>query len=440
MLTLYPSERRVVITGLGVISPIGCDKNSFWDSLANGKSGITRLEADSQEGIAAGQVHDFTGHIKDFGDLDGDLKKKLRKALKIMNRETRMGLASALQALEDSSVAEAGYEPDRFGVSFGASYVSMLPEDFETGVKSCTSEDQEFDIERWGKDGLKQVAPLWILKCLPNMPACHIAIYGNMQGPNNSITQGEASANIAIAEATRIIQDGDADVMLVGGTGDTLLPFSRMHSMLEQDVATCGEEENPAELCKPFDKSRKGTALGEGSAAFILEEYETAKERGAMIYGEVIGSGSSCVVSPNRVPDRQTAMKNALSLTLEEAKITPQEVTQLHAHGLSTQTSDREEAAAIQEVFGEQTGSVPVVAAKSYFGNASGGVGALELAASLLAMRAGTLFPTLNLEEQDEQCPLSVVQSHTVPAGDLFLNLNVVPQGQASCLAVRKVA
>ncbi|VAX36979.1 3-oxoacyl-[acyl-carrier-protein] synthase, KASII [hydrothermal vent metagenome] len=436
-------NRHVVITGIGILSPVGSTPQSFWQSLQAEQSGIAAMretESSNFPSIVAGKVNDLETIIREFNGLSKDVKKALRKSVKVMNRETQLGVMAALQAITESALPEGHYAPERFGVSFGTGYVSMLPEDFQAGINACSTEDQTFHIEQWGSKGVPEIAPLWILKCLPNMPACHLAILGDLQGPNNSITQEESSANFALSEAYHIIAEGAADAMLVGGTGNTILPFSRMHRMLDQDVAHYDETSDPATICRPFDKHRTGTVLGEGAAAFLLEEQESANRRGATIYGEICGVGSSCVVGAGRIPNRQRAMENAMRATLRSARITPDDVGHLHAHGLSTQTSDTEEAQAIDNVFGKRTKTLPVVAAKSYLGNSGGGAGALETAASLLALKEGHLFPILNYTEQDPDCPISPVTSNDVPAGELFLNLNVVKQGQASCIAIRKVA
>ena len=437
------SQRRVVITSIGVISPIGCSTETFWQSLQSGQSGVVALgETDGSPlpGMIGGRVDDLQTKIRKFDHPDKAIKKTLRKSIKLMNRETQLGVLAGLQAIASSHLPKDHYAPERFGISFGAGYVSMQPEDFEEGINACSTNQETFDIDQWGSKGIPEIAPLWILKCLPNMPACHIAILENLQGPNNSITQEEAATNFAMSEAFHIIADGTADAMLVGGTGNTMLPFSRMHRMLDKNVAAYNETTDPATVCRPFDQHRTGSVLGEGAAAFVLEEQTSAMRRGATIYGEVCGVGSSCVVDIYRTPNRQQAMSNAIQATLSSANIAPHEVTHLHAHGLATITADAEEANAIRDVFGEHTKTLPIVAAKSNFGNAGGGAGALELAASLLAMQNGNLFPLLNYHHQDSNCPLSPVTTNDIPAGDLFLNLNVVKQGQASCIAIRKAA
>ena len=223
-------SQRVVVTGMGVVSPIGNSTEALWSSLQTRRSGIAR-SGELPWGVVAGEVDDFQGRIADFGELETGLKKTIRKALKLMNRETLMALASAQQALTDSALAVSGIDAERIGVCFGTGNVGLMPQDFVAGVNACVSADDEFDVDRWGQDGIPQVEPLWLLKCLPNMPSCHIAICNGFQGPNNSITQRDAAANLAVAESCELILTGEADVVVTGGTGTMLVPMNLLHKL-----------------------------------------------------------------------------------------------------------------------------------------------------------------------------------------------------------------
>lgn len=381
---------------------------------------------------------EFRGQIDDFGPLEPELKKTIRKALKVMNRETQLAVAAAQQALRESGLPHAAYEPDRIGVCFGAGNVSILPEDFADGIAACTNERAEFEFDRWGVLGLPQVDPLWLLKCLPNMPACHLAICNGFRGVNNSITQRDASANLAVGEAAGWIHDGLADMVVTGATGTTILPFGRLHALLDEELAPPCPDSDPATICRPFDRRRTGSVIAEGAAAFVLEDLETALRRGAIIYGEIVSVGSSCVSSGRA--RRDAALANAMHMALRAGGMTAAQIGHVHAHGSSGKLADVEESRAMAAVFHQQAQFVPVVAAKSHTGNAEAGSGALELAASLLALHHGRLFPVLNYEEPDPECPVAAVTSCDAAAGDAFLNLSVTPHGQASCLLVRKAA
>ncbi|MEO1994676.1 MAG: beta-ketoacyl synthase N-terminal-like domain-containing protein, partial [Planctomycetaceae bacterium] len=248
-------SRRVVVTGLGVISPIGISTETLWSSLEQRQSGIARSE-ELPWGVVAGEVSDFQGKIGDFGDLEAGLKKTIRKALKLMNRETLMALASAQQALADSGLVVSEADPERIGVCFGTGNVGLMPQDFVAGVDACVSQDDVFQLERWGQHGIPQVEPLWLLKCLPNMPSCHIAICNGFRGPNNSITQRDAAANLAVAESCDLIADGEADVVITGGTGTMLVPMNLVHTVMEHTVASTSGD--PTTVCRPFDSARSG--------------------------------------------------------------------------------------------------------------------------------------------------------------------------------------
>ncbi|MCA9099894.1 MAG: beta-ketoacyl-[acyl-carrier-protein] synthase family protein, partial [Planctomycetales bacterium] len=276
---------------------------------------------------------------------------------------------------------------------------------------------------------------LWLLKYLPNMPACHVAIYNDLRGPNNSLTLREASANAAIGEAYRTILRGAADMMIAGATGTRIHPMKTVHAVQTEELAPAGGEPNDA--CRPFDRDRQGTVLGEGAGAVVLEDLELARARGAKIYGEIVAAASSSVSDRHRVAHRQQALCNVLVAALEKAGMSPHEVGHVNAHAQGSRSVDRDEAAAIVEVFGNGASRVPVTSAKSFFGNLGAGSGAVELLASLLALQHGELFRTLNYATPDPECPVSVVRERGVSPGDSFFNLSVTPQGQASSLLIR---
>jgi 3-oxoacyl-[acyl-carrier-protein] synthase II len=431
--------RRVVITGLGVVSPIGVNVSEFWDALVSGRSGISRLstaEDDSAGPACGGAITAFQGRIEDFGPLADELRKQLRKSLKVMNRETQLAVAAAQQAFRDSRIAAEHFDPERCGVSFGAGYVGIRPDDFVSGVDKCRDAEGGAALDDWGEKGLPEVHPLWLLTCLPNMPGCYIAMYNNLQGPNNTITLGDGAANLAVLEAADLIRDGDADVMLAGGCGNQLDSCSLLHAVLDVELARRAHD--PSGILRPFDRDRIGALPAEGAAAFVLEELQSARARGATIYGEVLGGGASCVVERG-VPNRSTAMTHAMRTALSSAGITTAEIGHIQAHGLSSRRVDVEEAQAIRGVFPIDESAV-VTAAKGHFGDAGAGSGALELAAGLLALQQGRLFPVLNCDHPDPECGLDLVRETDRPAGESFLKLSVTPQGQASALIVRAAA
>jgi 3-oxoacyl-[acyl-carrier-protein] synthase II len=436
------SARRVVITGMGLISPLGSTKEALWDALISGRSGVGKLEAVPSTFLpthVAAEAREFTGDIENFGPLEKEQKKAIRKGLKVMCRECQMGVAAAQLALADAGlvIGNGKYDPDRTGCVFGADYMLTMPEEFSAGVNRCRSPEGTFDYNRWATEGMPQLSPLWLLKYLPNMPASHVAIYNDLRGPNNSITHREAAANLAVGEAYRTILRGSSEIMVVGATGTRVHPMKTVHAIQTEELAGNGVE--PSKASRPFDKNRTGMVIGEGSGAIVIEELATAKARGATIYGEIVGQGSSHVADTNCVAHRDVALANVMRASLRGAEMSPDEVGHIHAHGLATRSCDIDEAKAIREIFGAAVDKVPVTAAKSYFGNLGAGSGMIELISSLLALSNDKLFPVLNYETPDPECPLAVAAPNNgaTKPGSSFLNLSVTPQGQASAILVR---
>jgi 3-oxoacyl-[acyl-carrier-protein] synthase II len=422
-------ERRVVVTGVGVVTPLGNNIEAFCEALYGRRSGVAELPCGAagplpiRHGAAARQ---FSGDIDDFGPLEKEQKKAIRKGLKVMCRECQIGVAAAQLALADAGHKPGSTDPDRSGVSFGVDHLLTDPDEFNEGIVKCMDASGQFDFSRWGTDGMSRMPPLWLLKYLPNMPASHLAIYNDFRGPNNSLTMREAAACAALDEARAIIRRGCADVMLVGATGNRLHPMKMIHAIQQEEVASCNGD--PAAMSRPFDRDRGGMVLGEGAGAVVLEELSAARARGAKIYGEVLAGATSAA------NDRRMAMENVLRATLRASGFGVDDVGHLNAHGLGARRSDADEAQAIAAVFAARNNILPVAAAKGHFGQLGAGSGMVELIAGLLALRKGWLFPTLNYENPDPECPVAVVVGEDVPAGERFIKLSVAPLGQAAAV------
>ena len=435
------TQRRVVITGVGVVSPLGSTKESLWEALSSGQSGVRPLTAlppgvvPVKVGAPAAQ---FTGEIGNFGPLlDREQTKAIRKGLKVMCRECQMGVAAAQLALADARVASGVLDPERTGVSYGTDYMLSEAEEFSEGMRQCTDAEEVFAFPRWGGEGLPKMSPLWLLKYLPNMPASHVAIYNDFRGPNNSLTLREAGANLAVGEAFEIIRRGDADTMLCGAAGTRLHVMKIVHAVQQEEVSVA--DGDPAKVSRPFDRNRTGMVLGEGAGAILIEELQHAQARGATIYGEILAAASGAAAGRRMVVHRDEALHGVLRAILDRSAVEPAAIGHLHAHGLSTRTCDVDEARAINRIFGDRTATLPVVAAKSYFGNLGAGSGMVELIASLMALDQQRLFRVLNYETPDPECPLAVVTEDGTPGGDSFIHLNVTPQGQASGILIRRL-
>jgi 3-oxoacyl-[acyl-carrier-protein] synthase II len=424
---------------MGLVCPLGSSKESLWQGLSSGRSAVESFTSEPSCSLPVkfgAEARQFQGEIEDFGPLDKEQKKSIRKGSKMMCRECQMGVAAAQLALSDAGLTSGKLDPERTGISFGSDYMLSLPEEFLEGIKQCMDDQGHFQYSRWGGEGLPKMSPLWLLKYLPNMPASHVAIYNDLRGPNNSLTLREASANVAMGEAFQIILRGSAESMLCGATGTRLHPMKAMHAIQQEELASSDAE--PALASRPFDRNRTGMVLGEGAGSILIEELATAQARGANIDGEVLAAASSSVVQRNLVAQRELAMSNVLHNVLKAANIKPEEVGHIHAHGLSTRSGDKEEARAIDNVFGARAKPIPVTAAKSYFGNLGAGSGIVEIIASLMAMRHDSLFPILNFKTPDQECPINAVVDGAVEPGKCFINLSVTPQGQASAILIRR--
>ncbi len=434
------SDRRVVITGLGLISPLGNSPSELKESLDSGRSGIDLLDLLPTEHLPidfGGECKQFTGKIDNFGTLEKKLQRSIKKGLRLMCREIQMGVAASQLAIANAGLTADSCDETRIGTLFGSDYIITRPEEFASGVQSCLDDQSEFQMTQWAENGLSKVEPLWLLKYLPNMPASHVAIYNQLRGPSNSLTVREASPSLAIAEAMTIIQRGSADIMVAGATGSRIQPLRTLHVVLQEQLADRNAPisgGDAAKTCRPFDADRNGIVLGEGAGVMILEEYEFAKARGANILGEVIGYGSSSVADSAGVADYKTAFQNVIEGALETSGLSASEIGHVHAHGVGTVRCDAEEAQAINETLGD----TPVVAAKSLMGNLGGGSGMVEMIGSLLALNDGKLFATANCDSLDSACPINLITDSQTAAGDSFINMNITPQGQASSIVIHK--
>lgn len=432
--------RRVVITGVGLLTPLGNTAESLWEALSTGQSGVRELTAIPGQALPSrygAECREFTGAIEEFGPLEKTLARTIKKGLKMMCREMQMGIAAAQLAITDAKLPLATLDRDRIGVIYGSDYMLTLPEEFVAGMRNCLDERGDPLVSEWGEKGRPAVEPLWLLKYLPNLPASHISIFNDLHGPSNSFTMREASGNLAVAEAYYIIERGHADAIIAGANGSFLNPQRAITATMERELAS--GDGDPARLSRPFDANRTGQVLGEGAAAVIVEELAAAQARGATILGEVVGVSSSAVSNQHGVGQYKVAIGNVLKNLLRTSRLSASDIGHVHAHGLSTRRCDAEEAQAIAEVFASRSAPVPVVAAKGHFGNLGAASGLVELIASLQALQQGHLFHTINYDTPDPECPVSIAAAAT-PAGNAFLNVSVTPQGQASGVAIRTLS
>ncbi len=429
------NNQKIVVTGMGVFSPIGIGRESFGQGVLDGTNGIGSIglmEVSGVPGHVGGEVPEFT-----LASARKEYLEPQRKSIKVMCRDIQLGVASAVLALADAEIDSDSIDRTRLGVDYGADQMFSHPQSLIRSAtrSSAMVEGGEFDfqIARWGTSGISEMEPLWLLKYLPNMPACHIAIAADARGPNNSLTLAEASGNLAIGEAFRLLVRGSADVMIAGSTGSRMHPIKCLHATMWDELAE--GEGDPSTWCRPFDAGRTGQVIGEGACSLILETETHARARGATILGTILGAGSSCVIDRRGRRNPRQAMINAVRAALADADLSPADVGHIHAHGLAAREADIIEASAIAEIFGKTASQVPVTAMKSALGNSGAGCGTLELAASLLALGHGVVPRTLNFEQPDVECPLDVVHGELrAVSNNVLLNLNVTTSGQASAI------
>lgn len=416
-------ERRIVITGMGTVTPLGTGNEVFWRNLAAGKSGVRKIQAFNVEGAD----HRIAAEVVDY-----DPKKHVqqRKTLKLMAQDIQLAMGAANLAVQDAGLELDSIDKPRFGVNFGAGLIATELSEISPAVRVSVNGSRKVDLKEWGKEGFGHLFPLWMLKYLPNMPACHISIVYDAQGPNNTITAGEASATLAMGEALRVMQRGTADVFLAGGTDSKIHPLSIVRLALLGRLTKRNDE--PSEAMRPFDRQRDGTVPGEGSAVAVFEELSHAKRRGANIRAELLGFGSCC--DPR---DSVKSIARSIELAMREAKLNASDLGHVSAMGISGVDEDRCESLALAKFLGANASSTPIVAYKSSVGNVAAAAGAVELAASILAMENGQLPPVLNFAEPDPDLPRLRILKESIDCPEKpFVTVARSHSGQCAALVV----
>jgi 3-oxoacyl-[acyl-carrier-protein] synthase II len=349
-----------------------------------------------------------------------------------------LGVSAASLAMRDSGLQAGSVDPERMGVEFGAGHISFTPEELAEAARDYQDPSQREGYTRWGEGSMGRIAPLWLLRQLPNMPACHVAIEYDAQGPNNTITSADASPLLALQEAMRVIHRGQADVMIVGACSSSIHPIDITRLNVCDSLSR--EEGDPRKACRPFDRDRDGTVVGEGAAVFVLESYEHAVARGADIYCEVLAVGAGCDGKGYDNGKGGQGIVRAVDAALKRSNLDPRQIGHVNAHGKSTLRDDFVEARAYHRIFGDDVMKVPVTALKSYFGSFDAGAGAVELAGSILALRKGALPMTLNYEHPDPLCRLNVVSDGPLPLrNSTAVSVNRTAMGQSVAAVLRAI-
>jgi 3-oxoacyl-[acyl-carrier-protein] synthase II len=434
---------RVVITGIGVISSLGVGTQAFWDGLLAGKSGLRRIEQFDPAGFAcqiAGEVPSYK--IGDF------VPKSYRKATKVMARDIELAVIAADVAFKDAGLKSRAYSetPDfdgvRFGCNIGAGLISADLNELAAAMSVARKVGDEggnhLDLKKWGRDGMSQLTPLWLLKYLPNMLACHVTIIHGLCGPSNTITCADASSHLAIGEAFRTIQRGKADLAICGGAESKINPMGIIRqSLLHRLTETSNDR--PDQAVRPFDTDAAGTVAGEGGGLFILEEYERAKKRGAKIYAELVGFAASQDAYSVTEPDpRGHSYSKAIANALKDAKLSPADVDVLVPHGLGIPAFDRSELKGLQTAFGNDLKRVAFAPIKSAVGNLAAGCGA-DAAAAVLAIHSGRVPGAPNTKKTVDGQSLNVSSDGREIASGVSVSSVYSLGGQNAALVFKRI-
>ncbi|HEY3241981.1 MAG TPA: beta-ketoacyl-[acyl-carrier-protein] synthase family protein [Phycisphaerae bacterium] len=416
-------KRRVVITGLGVATPIGIGIDPVWEGLLSKRCGLKRIAAFDASGLASG----VGGEIPAFKMTDY-VPKSYRKSVKVMSRDIEIALLCAYEAVRNAGLktkclierGEAEGAPNldstRFGANIGAGLICADLNELAGALATAQDPAGQFSLVRWGREGMENLTPLWLLKFLPNMLACHVTIVHDAQAPSNTITCGEASSHLAIGEAFRTIARGAADVCICGGAESKMNPMGvARQQLLGRMAARHGGD--GARACRPFSADRDGIVASEGGGLVILEVLEHAQARGARIYAELVGFGATANTHGWRQPDPQgQGIANAIRAALKDGECAPEQIGLIGAFGAGTKDHDASEAAAWRSVFGDQLSKVPALAIKGSIGNNGAGSGAIEFAVLTMALHHKTVPPSLNTAPSDPKCGLRFVQDDPIDA------------------------
>jgi 3-oxoacyl-[acyl-carrier-protein] synthase II len=394
-------RQRVVVTGIGLVTPLGSEIETVWRRLLAAESGIgyiSLFDASNFPTKISAEVRDWD--ISDVGEDPEDWKHQ--------GRHTHFAIGAGKKAVLDSGIGDIDIDPTRFGIYTGSGEGQQDFGSFTTMMAAALKDSDELDLARFTRSGLETLHPIAELEQEPNMPAGHLAGLFNAQGPNCNCLTACAASSQAIGEATEIIRRGEADVMLSGGAHTMIHPFGVTGFNLLTALSTRNDE--PTKASRPFDRDRDGFVLGEGAGMVVLESLEHAKARGAKIYGELSGFGSTA--DAFRITDTHPEGRGAIScikMALADAQVNPEDIDYINAHGTSTSVNDRVETLAIKQVFGQQAYNIPVSSTKGMMGHLIAAAGASEVIFCLLAMRDNAVPPTVNYETPDPDCDLDYV-------------------------------
>ncbi len=410
-------NRRVVVTGIGVISPIGCTLAGFWSGLTSGHSGVGRIQGFDPTEYSA----QIAAEVRDFPIDDFIPKKDQRR----MDRFCHFGIAASKLAMDDAGFDRDKIDPTRMGAVVGSGIGGL-----------GTLEAQHATLVEKGPG---RCSPFMIPQMIVNMASGLIAIEHNLQGPNFSVVSACATAAHSIGDGLRIIQRGESDVILAGGTEASITPLGIAGFAAMKALST--RNDDPSTASRPFDKERDGFVMGEGAAILVLEEYEHAKARGAQIYCEIAGFGQTCDAYHMTAPmDAGTGATRAMLAALKDAGRSAEHVDYINAHGTSTPLNDKIETRAIKAALGEHAKSVMISSTKSMTGHLLGAAAGVEAVACAMAIKHGVVPPTINQLVSDPDCDLDYVPNTAREAKvDVALNNSLGFGGHNACICMTRV-
>jgi 3-oxoacyl-[acyl-carrier-protein] synthase II len=439
-------SREVVITGVGPITAVGVGIEPLFEALLGGRSAIRRIERFNPSRFPCqigAELPDDQFNVKKV------VPKSYRKATKVMCRDIELAVGAAQAAVEDAVLVTKAIDPDaeptypstRVGCHIGAGLITADVDELADALITSRGDDGGFDITHWGREGMQNLTPLWLLKYLPNMLACHVTIIHDCHGPSNTITCAEASSGLSVGESMRVIERGDADACLSGGAEFKLNPMSMLRQIYAGRLAPAANGADAAEVVRPFDSRATGTVLGEGGGILILEARETAEQRGARPYAKIAGFGSTQSYCADTVglelPEDGEGIADAIEIALRQAGMSADQIDAIVPFGSSIPNTDRAEAAAIRAVFAERAKSIPIVTTVPNVGNCNAGNGAVGLCAAARCLREQKLPARIGAKDVEE------LDANACPARDARLDAILVCStsqgGQNVAIALKKV-
>jgi 3-oxoacyl-[acyl-carrier-protein] synthase II len=423
--------RPVVITGLGPLSALGCGIEPTWQALCAGQCGIDRITAFDPAGFAC----QLAGEVRDF-KANQVVPKFHRKAVKVMARDIELAVGGAHYAAGDAHLLTRGnidpkdkdtvptYEPSRVGVHIGAALIAAEVNELTYALSRSTDDAGQFDYHKFGGEGMSHITPLWLLKYLPNMLACHVTIIHDAQGPSNTITCNTASGHLSIGESLRVIQRGAADLCFCGGMESRINPLNFLR-VTYTHLLNSDDNDHPATAMRSMCQSAQGAILGEGGAIMVIESKETwqarAQRDGADAYAQILGFGASQSVhlpSRNMHPDPDgRGIAASIRAALRDAAIEPDQIDLIVPNGMAALAFDGAEANAMRTVFGDRLPNIPVTPIKSMLGWCGAGAGGLDVAVAAKAIKEQQLPARINCDS-----PLENVCANTAPSGPATIN------------------